>query len=237
MGADSEFDADGQPTAGADGDDLNRNDDEDGVAPISVTKGAAPSIDVNVTNTTAGPATLAGWVDLDKSGTFDANERATATVPAGTNNGTVTLTFAGVVTTTQATYARFRLFPGVVADPLPTGAATGRRGRGLHRHHAEPGAVRHQDVRRDGEQQARRRRALHGQAHQHRRRRLHRGQPGADVRRPDRRPGRRDLQRATPRPTSARRRPTPRRGSRGPAPLAAGQTVDRDLLGDAEGRR
>ncbi len=116
---------DGAPGAAANGDDTAGVDDEDGVAPISVTKGSAPSIDVKVTNTTAAPATLAGWVDLDKSGTFDANERAVATVAPATLNGTVTLTFAGAVTTTQDTYARFRLFPGVVASPPPSGQATG----------------------------------------------------------------------------------------------------------------
>jgi len=123
LGASIDYEGDGQPSPGADGDDI-AGDDEDGVGPMSVTTGSAPSTVVTVTNTTATPATLAGWVDLDKSGTFDANERATATVPPGTNGGTVTLTWSGVVTTSQATYARFRLFPGTVTNPLPTGAAT-----------------------------------------------------------------------------------------------------------------
>ena len=126
LGAAEEIDGDGQPTAAADGDDLDLVDDEDGVAtPLTVTKGAAPSVDVNVTNTGAAPATLAGWIDLDKSGTFDANERATTTVAPLMSGGTVALTWSSPVTTSQATYARFRLYPGVVADPLPTGAATG----------------------------------------------------------------------------------------------------------------
>ena len=113
------------PSAGADGDDTTGTDDENGVGPITVTTGAAPSVPVTVTNATAGPATLAGWVDLDKSGTFDANERAVGTVAAGTAGGTVTLTFTGNVTTTQSTYARFRIYPGIVANPLAIGPVEG----------------------------------------------------------------------------------------------------------------
>ncbi len=115
---------DGAPGAAANGDDTAGVDDEDGVAPITVTSGSAPSITVTVTNSGIVPATLAGWVDLDKSGTFDANERAVATVAPGTVGGTVTLVFPGAVTTTQPTYARFRLFPGPVVSPLPTGQAS-----------------------------------------------------------------------------------------------------------------
>ena len=112
-------------SVGANGDDTTGTDDEDGVGPIAVTTGAAPSVPVTVTNATAGPATLAGWVDLDKSGTFDANERAVGTVAAGTAGGTVTLTFTGNVTTTQSTYARFRIYPGIVANPLAIGPVEG----------------------------------------------------------------------------------------------------------------
>ncbi len=123
IGAKIDAEADGVPGVAATGDDTAGVDDEDGVGPITVTKGSAPSVDLTVTNTTGGPATLAGWVDLDKSGTFDANERAVATVAPAPLDGAVTLTFAGAVTTTQATYARFRLFPGVVSNPLSTGQA------------------------------------------------------------------------------------------------------------------
>ena len=50
---------------------------------------------MTVTNSSNAPATLAGWIDLDKSGTFDPNERAIATVAPLTPGGTVTLTFSG----------------------------------------------------------------------------------------------------------------------------------------------
>ena len=122
MGADTEFDADGQPTAAADGDDTNRNDDEDGTAgPITVTRSEPSSVQVNATNDLADPATLAAWLDRDRSGTFDADERVLVPVPASSGTAPYTVSFGGV-TTSQNTYARFRLLRGAVADPQPTGA-------------------------------------------------------------------------------------------------------------------
>lgn len=122
MGADVEFDADGQPTQAADGDDANRTDDEDGVdGPITVTRGEPSSIQVHVTNNLADPATLAAWLDRDKSGTFDPDERVLVPVPASSGAATYAVDF-GAVTTSQNTYARFRLFRGAIANPQPTGA-------------------------------------------------------------------------------------------------------------------
>ncbi|MDQ4053273.1 MAG: GEVED domain-containing protein [Actinomycetota bacterium] len=114
----------GQPGTGADLDDLNGTDDEDGVAAaIVMTTGDTTSVDVVATNATAGPATLAGWLDVDGDGIFEAAERVTAQVPAGPDSATFTLAFpAG--TTTDDTYARFRLFPGIVADPGPAGPSS-----------------------------------------------------------------------------------------------------------------
>ncbi|MEQ9162586.1 MAG: GEVED domain-containing protein, partial [Ilumatobacter fluminis] len=114
---DAEFD--GVPSVDADGDDLADIADEDGVtAQITLTPTGA-TVNVDVTNDTGGNATLAGWIDLDGNGTFDPSERVTTTV---TGSGTYTLNFpAGSITTD--TYARFRLYEGDVADPLPIGAA------------------------------------------------------------------------------------------------------------------
>jgi uncharacterized repeat protein (TIGR01451 family) len=116
---------DGQPSAGAAGDDTTGRDDEDAVTgPIVIRTGAASTIDVRATNATASPATLAGWVDLDGNGTFDAAERVAVAVPAGSGTKTYQLAFpAGTVT--QDTYARFRLFDGDVTNPSPLGAVTG----------------------------------------------------------------------------------------------------------------
>jgi uncharacterized repeat protein (TIGR01451 family) len=125
LGDQIDFDPNGQPNADADGDDLNRQDDEDGVAdPISIIAGQPTTVTVSATNDTGADATLAGWIDLDGNGAFEPGERATATVLANSGAGTYPLSFPPG-TATATTYARFRLFPGVVADPQPTGAAAG----------------------------------------------------------------------------------------------------------------
>ena len=92
-------------------------------APITQSAGQATTVQVSATNTTASAATLAGWIDLNGNGTFDPAERVTVTVPASSGTATYPLTFP-VSSTNSDTYARFRLFPGSVASPLPTGAAT-----------------------------------------------------------------------------------------------------------------
>ncbi|MBQ3358350.1 MAG: DUF11 domain-containing protein [Microbacterium sp.] len=116
---------DGQPTPGADGDDVNGIADEDGVdAPIEIIPGEQTVVTVSVTNETDEVATLAGWIDLNNNGTFDAGERVVVQVPANSGTADYTLTFP-VGTPTADSFARFRLFPGVVADPQPLGVATG----------------------------------------------------------------------------------------------------------------
>ncbi|MFD5214162.1 GEVED domain-containing protein [Microbacterium sp. NPDC058345] len=120
-----DFDADGQPSDDALGDDDNRLADEDGVtADIEVTAGEQTTVTVNATNTTAEPATLAGWIDLNGDGTFEAGELASVAVPADSGSAEYELTFAAP-TAAGDSFARFRLFPGEVATPLPTGAVAG----------------------------------------------------------------------------------------------------------------
>ncbi len=125
LGAKVDDEPNGVPTDGADGDDAAGADDEDGVpANIVVVPGAATTVPVDVTNTSAQAATLAGWIDLDGDGLFESTERATASVPANSGSHSYPLTFP-VVEATLANYARFRLFPGSVANPSPTGSVTG----------------------------------------------------------------------------------------------------------------
>ena len=118
-----DFDSDGQPSGDALGDDENRLADEDGVSDeIVVTVGDETVVTVSATNNTSEAATLAAWIDLDGSGTFDAGELVTVAVPAESGTADYEVTFpAG--TTLADTFARFRLLPGSVADALPTGAA------------------------------------------------------------------------------------------------------------------
>lgn len=125
IGSKIDPDLDGIPTPKADGDDLNLPvNDEDGVDADATIFADEPTLSVPVTNTTGADATLAGWLDLDGSGTFDAGERAMVTVPDGATS--VQLAWPtlenGRTESLVSTFLRLRLYPGAVADPQPTGA-------------------------------------------------------------------------------------------------------------------
>jgi fimbrial isopeptide formation D2 family protein/LPXTG-motif cell wall-anchored protein len=134
LGTNIDIEADAFPGAQAKGDDTDHEgltgssyvDDERGVTSIVATPGTptALSIPVKVTTTSASAATLAGWIDLDNDGTFETGERITASIPANSGTASYELNFPSTTFTTN-TYARFRVFSGAVAGPLPTGAATG----------------------------------------------------------------------------------------------------------------
>ncbi|MCE3004060.1 MAG: GEVED domain-containing protein [Xanthomonadaceae bacterium] len=116
---DSELD--GQPNAGADGDDANPSgaDDEDGVvtpAQLRFFRGQPGVLDVRVVNTTATAARLCGFLDLNSDGDFaDAGEVAPAVaVPAsGPAGGTVVQLNFGTIPAAglniDLTYVRLRL--------------------------------------------------------------------------------------------------------------------------------
>lgn len=119
LGAKKDIETDGQPTAAADGDDLNGLDDDDGIVFTSpLIAGQQATIDVITTGT--GP--LAWWVDFDSSGTFDASERFEATI---LSSGTHSLTFDVPETAVAGnTYARFRFASQADDVSLPTGKAS-----------------------------------------------------------------------------------------------------------------
>ena len=110
LGNSVDAEPDGQPSAGANGDDNDliypsSGDDEDGVIlPDSVTKGS--SVIINVTASVSG--FLNAWMDFNKNGSWaDAGEQIYSNAPltAGLN----TLTFAVPLTaSTGNTFARFR---------------------------------------------------------------------------------------------------------------------------------
>ncbi|MBK6929475.1 MAG: carboxypeptidase regulatory-like domain-containing protein [Saprospirales bacterium] len=102
------------PSAAANGDDLNGADDEDGIVSFpTFTAGLNANVTVSVMNmmTPASAATLFGFIDWNQDGDFtDPNETSTVSVANGTN-GNVTLTFAVPVTAVLNADlgARFRL--------------------------------------------------------------------------------------------------------------------------------
>lgn len=98
--------------------------DEDGATFAAVSTAASSySLTVEVVNSTASDATLAGWIDFDRDGTFDANERTIVTVAPGATS--VQLEWTGFITSAGSSWARLRLYDGTVLDPLPTGGAAG----------------------------------------------------------------------------------------------------------------
>lgn len=105
-------------------------DDEDGKPPILVNEDLPPgsfSMDVRVTNSNASSATLACWIDFDANGTFEADERGEAPVPAGTTPaGPITVSFLGAYDVAgQGSIGYYRCRVAFVAGEvtLPTGQA------------------------------------------------------------------------------------------------------------------
>ncbi|CAN5433463.1 hypothetical protein BH10ACT7_BH10ACT7_08110 [soil metagenome] len=124
LGSTVDTDADASGLTGA-GDDSSDLDDENGVTAFPAVSDLSSdySMTVDLTNTTGSGATLAGWIDFNDNGLFDASERATATVGAVATQAT--LNWSGISPVAGATYARFRIYPGTVPSPSPMGQADG----------------------------------------------------------------------------------------------------------------
>ena len=140
MGSCVDDEANGQPTAAASGDDAGAanvntmgtcataGDDEDSLTPPTLTNGQlAPTVTVNVVNTTGANAYLACWVDYSGSG-FDAAEKSVVATVA--NNATsVVVTLPNVPATASAntggtTFMRCRLASNATQIANATGPAT-----------------------------------------------------------------------------------------------------------------
>jgi hypothetical protein len=119
LGALRDTELDGQPSAGASGDDANGADDEDGLTPTAVNIGQSNvAWDVNVQNAPSG-AFLSAWIDFNGDGVWTPAEQIWSGVPV--SDGTNPLTFNVPATATAGTHiARFRISSSPVAEP--TGA-------------------------------------------------------------------------------------------------------------------
>ena len=97
---------DGLPTIGADGDDLNGSDDEDGVTFLTaLVSGQVAKIEVKASTT----GQLDAWIDFNGNGSWaDAGDQifANQTLAAGVN--TLTFNVPGGLKALEVTYARFR---------------------------------------------------------------------------------------------------------------------------------
>lgn len=105
--------------------------DEDSVTdarfPVLKKTATSYSSTFTVTNTTGTSGTLRGWIDVDKSGTFETDEAAMVAVPTGSNNATVTLKWNTIPADIKVgtTFIRLRLTTdATVTNSTPQGMAT-----------------------------------------------------------------------------------------------------------------
>ncbi len=109
LGAAIDSEADGQPTANADGDDLNgaTPDDEDGVTlPAFLVTCESASVTVNA----SAVGKLDAWVDFNRDGDFtDPGEKAINNLALVAGANPVSLAVPCTATVTAQTFARFRL--------------------------------------------------------------------------------------------------------------------------------
>jgi hypothetical protein len=110
LGALIDYEGDGQPSAGANGDDLNGVDDEDGIVFTSLlTAGMQAQLDAILTTDGVLDAFLNAWVDFNADGDWDdAGEQIFSDVALA--DGANSLSFlVPVGAAVGDTYARFRL--------------------------------------------------------------------------------------------------------------------------------
>ncbi len=112
LGATIDAELDGQPNAGANGDDGN-GDDEDGVTFPALTAGQSAQIAVS----TPTGGSLSCWIDYNADGDFaDAGENAISGQPLTAGSANLSINVP-VGATSGNTYARCRISSGVVASP------------------------------------------------------------------------------------------------------------------------
>ena len=101
--------------------------DEDGVSTVSVMVSDGIPYnhvqEVTVLNNTGATAYLAGWLDYNANGVFDASEGVVVTVPSSASPQTITLGWTGITVAsgTPNSFLRVRLYSGA----LTTNSATG----------------------------------------------------------------------------------------------------------------
>lgn len=120
LGSLLDMELDGQPAAGATGDDTNAADDEDGSAFSPLTACLGGTIDVTVAGN-SGPARVNAWIDFNRDGDWsDPGERviAGAVLASGTHQLGFTVPPGAVA---GQSYARVRVTQDPVGNDVPTG--------------------------------------------------------------------------------------------------------------------
>ena len=122
LGAGVDAEADGQPDATSTGDDLDGNDDEDGVIFAALVQGASTTLDVVASQN----CVLNAWIDFNANGSWlDVDEQifSDQALAAGNNAGLAYTVPAGAVLGTTA--ARLRCTP-ILACCRPARPATAK---------------------------------------------------------------------------------------------------------------
>jgi Surface adhesin CshA non-repetitive domain 2/GEVED domain len=116
-----------QPTANADGDKLNGDNDEDAFTtlPNIPASGTYSLNNIPVNNATGNPGTLYAWVDFNRNGVFEASEFTNTTVASNTTSANLSWTIPSSIAT-GTTYARFRLTTQALTDNTETPAVDER---------------------------------------------------------------------------------------------------------------
>lgn len=124
-------DVSGQASSDALGDDNANSDDENGITSVlmPLPLGALTyPVELTVRNTTGSDAYLAGWIDANRNGVFDAIEGQVVTIADG-QNGAYTFTFNATqlqYLTSGSSYIRFRFS----SDPLTVSDSNGAASNG-----------------------------------------------------------------------------------------------------------
>ena len=105
LGLSVDPDIDGQPNATASGDDLDGNDDEDGVSLTSAVVAGQLS---TLTVTTSGAGLLDAWIDFNLNGWFDAGEQIFVSTPMAAGANPLSFTPPAAMPP-ATTFGRFRL--------------------------------------------------------------------------------------------------------------------------------
>ena len=122
LGSGETCDIDAIPSTTATSDSL-----DDGISFPSPCAGCNTyTVNVTVYNNSGKAATLAGWVDFNKNGIFDAAERSSISIPVSAAVQHLTLTFnvSAYSSASLGSFARFRLANDSTEVLLPTGLAT-----------------------------------------------------------------------------------------------------------------
>ncbi|MBS1618580.1 MAG: T9SS type A sorting domain-containing protein, partial [Bacteroidetes bacterium] len=122
LGTGETCDADGQPGTAANSDAL-----DDGVTfPTPCANCNTFTVNISAYNNSGQYATIAGWIDFNKNGVFDASERKSVRIPSSASTQVVSMTFTvnSFSSATPTTYGRFRIANDSTEVANPTGLAT-----------------------------------------------------------------------------------------------------------------